>query len=151
MTKETPKVNIRFLYNYCNNLAEMRIFYSELLGMNETAYNEDWNYLCYKSEGLDFMFFGSEKEIPVREKFADQPGWPGGELPVTSWTIDIPEEVYTETINRLRTAGVKSFADNPRWEQDSYWCFPVLDPMGNTVEVTTVPKDKLASTEWPGE
>ncbi|MCP4230638.1 MAG: VOC family protein [bacterium] len=151
MANETPNVNIRFLYNYCNDLAEMRNFYTELLGMKETAFNEEWNFLCYQTEGMDFMFFGNDEEIPVRTEFADQPGWMGGELPITSWTLDIPEEEYAETIARLKAAGVSSSGENPHWEQDSYWCFPVLDPMGNTVEITTVPKDKPADTEWPGE
>lgn len=151
MTKDTPKVNIRFLYNYCNDLAEIRQFYTDLLGMKETAYNEEWNYLCYKVEGMDFMFFGSDEEIPVRDKFADQPGWPGGELAIVSWTMDIPEGEYADTIGRLKAAGVTAARENPHWEQDSYWCFPVLDPMGNTVEVTTVPKQKPTVTEWPGK
>ena len=149
MTEDTPKVNIRFLYNYCNDLAEMRRFYSDLIGMKETAYREDWNFLCYRSEGFDFMFFGSEETVPVRDKFADQPGWPNGELLITSWTIDIPEDEYPETIKRLQTAKIRSYGKNPHWEQDSYWCFPVLDPMGNTVEVTTSLKEKPSNTEWP--
>ena len=78
MDNAAPKANIRFIYNHCNDLAQMRHFYSDLLGMIETAYNEDWNYLCYKSEGLDFMFFGSKEDIPIKDRFADQPGWPGG-------------------------------------------------------------------------
>ncbi len=148
MDQDTPKVNIRFLYNYCNDLAEMRHFYTELLGMKETIYNEEWNCLCYRSEGFDFMFFGSKERIPVKDKFAWQPGW-GGDLFITSWTIDIAEAEYAETIEKLKSANVPAVNKNPHWEQDSYWCFPVLDPMGNTVEVTTSPKEKPSNTDWP--
>jgi catechol 2,3-dioxygenase-like lactoylglutathione lyase family enzyme len=151
LSEEPPNVNIRFIYNYCNDLTEVRHFYTDLLGMKETAFDEDWNYLCYQSEGISFMFFDNDEGIPVRTEFADQPGWMGGELPITSWTIDVPEEEYADTIDRLKSAGVISSGDNPHWEQDCYWCFPVLDPMGNTVEVTTVPEEKPADTEWPGE
>jgi len=46
-SKETPKVNIRFLFYFANKLKEMRDFYSEILGMQEAGYSEEYNYLTY--------------------------------------------------------------------------------------------------------
>jgi len=144
-------VNIRFVYNFCNDLAAMRRFYTDLLGLPEAAYSEEHRYLCYRSEGFQFMFFRPDAEVPPREGWADQPAYAGGTTFDTSWSIEIPEEKFAATMARLREAGVESFAAEPDWRVDSYWGLAVKDPMGNTVEVYATPKERPAATTWPGK
>jgi len=42
------------------------------------------------------------------------------------------------------------FNEEPEWRVDNYWGLTVKDPMGNTVEVYTIPKQKPESTTWKG-
>ncbi|MCD4657921.1 MAG: hypothetical protein K8S87_10315, partial [Planctomycetes bacterium] len=99
--------------------------------------------------GFQMMFFRVDNKFTPVQKFAQQPGWEGGELDATSWGIAIPEEDFRATYEKLRDAeGVKLFKDVPYWRQDSYWGVSVLDPAGNTIEVFTYVKERPESTEW---
>ena len=149
--KPPPQVNDRFVYNFCNDLAAVRRFYTELLGLPEAAYSEEHRYLCYQSEGFQFMFFRPDAGVPIKEGWADQPAYGGGTTFDTSWSIEIPEAAFADTVARLRAAEVELFADVPDWRVDSYWGLTVKDPMGNTVEVYSAPKERPASTTWPGK
>lgn len=149
--EELRSVNVRFVYNFCNDLAAMRRFYTDLLGLPEAAFSEEHRYLCYQSEGFQFMFFKPDAEVPARADWADQPAYDGGTTFVTSWSVEVPEEEFAAVVARLREAGVECFAEEPDWRVDSYWGFTVKDPMGNTVEVYAAPKERPASTTWPGE
>ena len=148
--EKEPKVKLGFIYNHCNDVEVMRKFYSGLIGLEEFAFHNDeqWGWLCYKTGGLELMFFRTEEEILVQEQWAVQPGWEGGTFEGTSWSILVPEKLFAAAVERLRSVGVKCFAGKPMWLQDCYWGFPVKDPMGNTVEVYSTPKEKPASTEW---
>lgn len=148
--EEKFAVNVRFIFNYCNDLAAMRRFYSQLVGLKEKDYREEWGYLCYASEGLEFMFFRSDKEMPHIDEWSDQPGWEGGTLKITSWAIHIPEMMFKDVFERLHSAGVKMLTDSPEWRVDNYWGITVMDPMGYTVELYTIPKEKPASKLWKG-
>lgn len=152
MAEDEPRaVNIRFVYNFCNDLAAMRRFYTDLLGLAEAAYSEEHRYLCYRSEGFQFMFFRPDADVPPAEGWADQPAYDGGTTFVTSWSVEVPKEEFAATVARLREAGVECFAEEPDWRVDSYWGFTVKDPMGNTVEVYAAPEERPASTTWPGK
>jgi catechol 2,3-dioxygenase-like lactoylglutathione lyase family enzyme len=148
---DKPKVNVRFLFNLCNDIDEVRHFYTDLLGMQERAYmnDENFGYLSYKCEGgVCFMFFRAGEELPVLAEWAWQPGWAGGTLEINSWAIQIPQEDFAEVYGKLKEEGVPLFKPEPEWRQDSYWGLSVRDPMGNTVEVYTTPEEKPASTTW---
>lgn len=149
---EKPEINIRFIFNMCNDVESMRHFYTDLIGLKQGSFRNDkeWGWLVYKSEGFEMMFFRADKQLPVLREWAVQPGYEGGTLETTSWGIHIPEEMFGVVVGRLNSAGVKTFKDRAEWRQDSYWGFSVMDPMGNTVELYTEPKEKPASTEWPG-
>ena len=148
-----PAVSIKFIYMSCNDLEAMRAFYSELLGMQESSYRNDEEYawLVYNCGSFQFMVFPAGYQLPVLDDWGMQPGWAGGTLEVTSWSIEVPEASYAETVTRLSAAGLPTYADQPQWCQDSYWSFPVRDPMGNTVEVYMQPAERPQSTDWPTE
>lgn len=130
-------INIRFIFNFCNDIDEIRRFYSELIGLEEVSYrnDEEWGWLVYQSEGFQFMWFRSDEKLPVIDGWAAQPGYSGGEFAITSWSIELPKEDFEKIIGRLKASGVKLFSMEPEWRQESYWGFTVMDPMGNTVEL----------------
>lgn len=146
-----PKVNIRFIFNVCNDVENMRHFYTDLIGLQQGSFrnDKDWGWLVYKSDGFEMMFFRADRKLQVHEEWAAQPGYEGGTLEVTSWGIHIPEAMFAEVVERVRSAGVKVFKNKPDWPQDCYWGFTVMDPMGNTVELYAEPQEKPTSTEWP--
>jgi len=145
---------LAFVYNYVRDLAAVRRFYTELVGLPEKAYDERYGYLCYKTGALEFMFFRAEGDVPPPPgggEWALQPGYDGGRAAVTSWSILVAAEAYAATVARLKAANVPRWRDAPDWRVDSYWGFTVRDPAGNTVEVYVIPAAKPASTAWPAE
>ncbi|MGD8717529.1 MAG: VOC family protein [Candidatus Zixiibacteriota bacterium] len=151
--KAAPKINVRFVYNFCNDVSPVRDFYSNLLGMEESNYSEEMGWLVYRSEGFDLMFFRRENGAVAVEDWAMQPGGGTGNAEFTSWSVNVPEAEFAATVKRLLDAGVPVQGDDkvPDWRQGCYWGFTVMDPAGNTIEVYTSPKEKPANTTWPGE
>jgi catechol 2,3-dioxygenase-like lactoylglutathione lyase family enzyme len=142
------RVTFRFVYNHCNDLEAMRHFYTDLLGMTEIGFNLDWNWLGYQCDGFQLCFFGAYETQPVLTEFTDQPGYHGGDLEGISWSIEIPGENFAETVDRLLEAEVPRLFDEPQLNLGSYWGFPVLDPMGITVEVFCFAEDIPESGNW---
>ncbi|MHC4341596.1 MAG: VOC family protein [Planctomycetota bacterium] len=146
-----PKLNIRFVYGICSDVAAMRAFYSDLLGMEEMRFmdEESFGFLVYQSEGFQLMFFRSmHGEVPVQEKWSWQPGDGAGDGSTVSWSVLVPEEEYRELIGRVRESDSPKQTDRPTWRQDSYWGWTVKDPVGNTVELYTTPAERPESTDW---
>lgn len=148
---QEPQLNIRFIYNMCNDVARMKHFYSDLVGLKEIVYDSTYGWLVYQSEGFQMMFLKAELELPVAAEFAWQPGSGKGTLDAPSWGIAVPEDRFPEVYLRLKEAGVSMLEPEPQWRQACYWGLSVLDPMGNTVEIYTEPGEKPESTEWPAE
>lgn len=146
-----PNVNVRFIFNHCNDLTVAREFYTDLIGLREAAYDEEQGYLVYQCEGFQFMFFKAKTEINVLNEWADQPGYEGGTFGGTSFAIEAPEEAFAKTVERIVNGGAKVLKDAPEWRMDSYWGFTTMDPMGATVEIYTVPAEKPLTTTWPGK
>ncbi len=146
---EAATAKVDFVYVYCNDVAAMRHFYVDLLGMQISDDMEGY-YFCLMCGGLRFMVFAAENPVEVLEAWSDQPGWMGGVLPRVSWSVGVPPEQLDAVARRLTAAGAPTWSAVPFWAQDSYWSFPVRDPMGNTVEVYALPTERPASTTWPG-
>lgn len=137
---DPPKVSIRFLYSFCNDLAAVRKFYTECLGMQEVSAIDkpEFGWVSYRSTGLEYMFFRVDEPLPAPPAgFAAQPGGGGGERLVPSWSIIVPPETFQGVVKRLKAAGFTSNQPEPVYLQDSYWAYVVLDPCGNTIEVFT--------------
>jgi catechol 2,3-dioxygenase-like lactoylglutathione lyase family enzyme len=147
---EKPRVNLRFLYNQCNDVKTIKEFYADCLGMKLAAFEDkpEWGWANFASDGIDFMFFRADTKLDVPTEFAFQPGDGGGPRAAASWSVQVQEPDFRATVDKLRKVKVKAMTKAPTWRQSSYWGFTVLDPMGNTVEVYCVVKDKPASTEW---
>ena len=151
--KPAPEINIRFIYNLCSDLAPVRRFYGDVLGMRESAYDEGHGWLCYDSEGFQLMFFRGDEEVDANKEWAGQPGGGTGTAEIISWSVHVPEVAFAETVKRILEADVRVQGEDkaPDWRQDCYWGITVMDPVGNTVEVYTSPKEKPAATTWPGK
>lgn len=144
-SKPKPKANIRFLYAFCNDVKPMRAFYTELLGMTEVSFmdTEDFGWLAYQCEGMQFMFFRADSELPLETRWADQPGEaPEGAAPLMSFSLEYNEDDFRRLVKQLREADVATARAAPSWRQQSYWGWTVKDPMGNTIELYASPKQQ---------
>lgn len=141
-------MNLRFLYVYCNDLAAMRHFYTDLLQLAEIYYapGPDGG-LAYRCDALQFTIFPAPAPQPVVDSWQMQPGWPGGTQPTTSWSLTSDTlEAFAAAVDRVTAAGVPAYFDRPQWF--GYWSFPVRDPMGHTVELTFAPDADPPDTTW---
>jgi hypothetical protein len=90
---DAPTINIRFLFNFCNDVEAVRRFYTDLLGMKQGSFKneKEWGWVVYRSQGLELMFLRADEKdkLPIPEGFAAQPGWAGGTRVVTSWLSNI--------------------------------------------------------------
>lgn len=150
---QKPQVNVRFLFNVCNDIDAIRHFYTDILGMQEKAYmnEENFGWLNYQSDGFEFMFFRADKEIPVITEWASQPGWEGGTLETTSWGMMMPFDQFKAAYEKMKEEDVPTYKSEPEWRHESYWGISVMDPMGNTIEIGSFPKKKPVSPEWSGK
>ncbi len=148
--KNEIKASINVLYLYCNDVHEIRHFYKEIIGMGEHDFGMPDNVFCgMTADKMSMMWFKTEKEnLPKREKWVDLPGFEGGEVEEASWGIQLPTDVFPEVVKKLKEEGAQLLFPNPIWCQDSYWAFPVRDPMGYTVEVYAVPKERPENRIW---
>lgn len=74
--------------------------------------------------------------------WARQLGWDGGSTSTPSWGVELAPSEFRRAIETARTRGVEARHPEPLWV--GYWSFPVKDPMGYTVEITTPQRDT-----WP--
>lgn len=149
---DKPKLNIRYLYSFCNDVASMRKFYSDQLGMKEGSHFDDekFGWLTYKSEGVELMFFRWDSKLPVNENWAWQPGGTvEGAKPAMSFSVGMKWDDFKAAYKRLKEAKVRAQTEKPQWRQQSYWGWTVADPMGNTIEVYTTPPKPPKEGETP--
>jgi hypothetical protein len=68
--------------------------------------------------------------------WARQLGWEGGDASTPSWGFEVDQDEFRRVVEATRSAKtvLTRFAE-PQWV--GYWSFPVKDPMGYTVEITT--------------
>ncbi len=144
-----PSINIRFLYRYCNEIAPMRAFYSDGIGMQEKSHRDDeeHGWLVYGSEGLQLIVMRHDTPVTALTGFATQPGDGGGPAPRSSISIETSEADYKLVLARLRAQGVAAMSPAPTWRQSSYWGWTVNDPMGETIELYFHPAEKPIAEE----
>jgi len=121
----STKEHNTFFY-WCNDIDKMRHFYSELLGLEETYYQNDsergW-YSCL-AENIQLVCVRAGLPLPVRESWEQ----PIDDENSPTWQIKLPMETLLTALNRLKTAGVQSIKS-----QDN--TIIVFDPMGSPIQL----------------
>jgi len=122
---------VPFMYSYCNDLEATRRFYVDLLGLEHTSVNNgrECGFVEVNCGGFRLTFMLSSYPRPVETELSKLPGVEGGTAEQVLCSVEYDAEDYELVVGRLQAAGViagKAEAD---------WSYPVLDPMGNTVEV----------------
>ncbi|MBA3708258.1 MAG: hypothetical protein H0W83_05515, partial [Planctomycetes bacterium] len=149
------KASFRYSFNWCDDVASIRRFYHDLLGLDTKEYHKtaDQGWVVFDAGGVKVMFM--EAHVPAvanRDGFSAQFGYPSdAERFDPSWGIEIDEGEFAAVVARLQAASDARLQQRePAWRQDSYWGLTALDPMGTTIEISVTPKARPASTVWPG-
>lgn len=130
------------VFEWCNDVAEMRRFYSEALGLTETHARDEGKVgvVVYQAGDTQIVITRSPTPKPVLEDWTKTWGFDEGVLHEPAWVIEVPWDSFTEVIERLHKLGAPVFGE-PLVEE-SIRQIVVRDPMGRTVSVDAYPLDK---------
>ena len=149
--RQLPDARINFIYLHATDMEDMRSFYKDALGCREIHYraqdDDGYGWSVFDMGSFQLMVHPGSTAQP-QTGWCIQPGWQGGTVQGMSWSLVVSPASFAGCVARLREMKARSFHGKPQWCQDSYWSFPVQDPMGNTVEVHCIPAEKPQSTEW---
>ena len=126
-----PTPQVKIVYRYCNELEPMQQFYVDLLGLTQTSIEngKQAGFVEVDCGGFRLTFLQSSTPLPVYTQLSKLPGCVGGEIEQALCSVEYPADDYAAVVDRLRAGGFHS----P--QPDGEWSYPVLDPMGNTIEV----------------
>ena len=130
-----------FLYLHGAHLESARSFYSGVLGLRETYFSAEKATIGYQVGTLQITI-ARHAEASHIDGWARQLGWSGGSTSAPSWGIELASREFRRAVAAARDVGTDSLKAKPQWV--GYWSFPVRDPMGNTVEISTPDRDA-----WP--
>lgn len=125
------KVNT--IFEWCNDILATRLFYTDLLGLDETFFDEARGWLNYQVGDTLLVFSRGPNPLPMKEGWAVSPAYDGGTAYTGSWVLEVGRDEFDSTVSRLLEAGVESWGepgDSPGGK-----AFFVRDPMGQTVEI----------------
>lgn len=117
MGQKTLSINDPIFVNICDDVEEIKNFYTDLLGLNETAYKRD-NYIEYVKDGKTMMFYQNTiaySKMP-KSKNNDKP---------FNWCIKADSEMFLRVFKLL---------DNKKPNlNEGYLSLDIDDPMNNKV------------------
>ena len=139
----TLKADAPIYFNLCDDVNAIRYFYSELIGLKENAYRKD-SYVDYKIKGKTMMFYQADKIFKRLSSITDSYN---EEVKAISWSVQVDKDIFANIVQKLIDSDVEILNEEPSWKVDGYWSFPVLDPMGNQVEVYMEPQTTPVSAK----
>lgn len=129
------------IFFWCNDVAAMRHFYTNLIGLEEIYAGDEA--ISYKLGPLQMFFLKAKNTVPEQLEWAVQPAFTWerqeGTAFVPSWVVEVPPSAFETTLQRMESDGVKPYTD-PVVREDGHKQFFVMDPMGHTVEIYSAPE-----------
>lgn len=132
-----------FIYLHCDEIKPARDFYTGVLGLSETFFSDEMASVGYQVGDLQ-LSVTLHRAAGRANGWASQLGWEGGTTAAASWGFELSPEDFRRAVENVGRRGVEAHNQQPAWV--GYWSFPVRDPMGNTVELST-PGEEAWSTE----
>lgn len=123
-----------FLYLHSADLEWARDFYTNVLGLNEIYFSDKEQSVGYQVGSVQITI-SQHAGAGHAEGWSSQLGWVGGTSSHPSWGFHLESEPFREAVERSRRRRAEVYRAEPLWI--GYWSFPVKDPMGNTVEISS--------------
>ena len=132
-------VELNTIFRWCNDVAPMRQFYSDCLGLEEAFFRDDeeHGWLTYQIGQVQLVFIRTSVPLQVAAEFARNPGYRGGSLEAESWILKMERPSFEAIVKRLQASSYKLYAMKPEQSRPGALQFLALDPMGFTVEIYT--------------
>jgi len=118
----------------------MRRFYTELIGLEETFYDAERNWLTYQSGDLQIVYMQATSPRPVGKVWAKNPGYKdSGTDESLSWVITVDSAAFDTILERLKAAQAPLLSD-PQEPQPGHKQIMTRDPMGTCIEIYSAPE-----------
>lgn len=129
--------HLNTVFRWCNDIDQMRRFYSDCLQLDETYYrnDEEHGWLTYQLGQTQLVFTRSAAPLPLPQLFAKNPAYQGGETTETSWVIELELEAFDDTVVRLQEEPTPFHGDGLFSNRPNHLQLIVRDPMGMTIEL----------------
>lgn len=127
------------MYLHCSDLGEARRCYTDVVGLSEIFVSVEDGVVGYRVGDLQITIEERPGDEPAASGWAKQLGWDGGTTTAPSWGIELDAASFGRAVDAATTAGMPCHRAEPQWV--GYWSFPVRDPMGNTVELSTTDRN----------
>lgn len=128
-----------FLYLHCSDLGEARRCYTDVVGLSEIFVSIEDGVVGYRVGDLQITIEERSDVEQAASGWAKQLGWDGGTATAPSWGIELDAASFVRAVDAATSAGTPCHRAEPQWV--GYWSFPVRDPMGNTVELSTTDRN----------
>lgn len=127
-------IQIHTLFQWCNDVAVMRDFYTKLLGLSETFYRNDdqHGWLAYYAGQTQVVFMRAETILPIEQEWAMQPSYHGGNSTAKSWLFTVSADDFATLSDRIQASNVIVYDG----EFDNTCQLFIKDPMGMTIEIS---------------
>jgi len=123
-----------FLYLHANDVDASRTFYRDVIGLPEVFRSPEGDVVGFRAG--DVQLTVAHHDGPAEPiDWAGQLGWEGGAAGVPSWGVELDSAGFVRAVAAASAHGSRTRWPAPHWV--GYWSFPVRDPMGNTVEIST--------------
>lgn len=123
-----------FLYLHGADVEAARRFYGELVGLDEIFFSPDDGVVGFVVGDLQLTVAAHPDPDPAAT-WSAQLGWEGGTGARPSWGVELAADPFVRAVRALVGAGAECRFEEPEWV--GYWSFPVRDPGGHTVELST--------------
>lgn len=133
------EAELNTIFRWCNDVALMRHFYTDCLGLEETYFRDDADHgwLTYQIGQVQLVFTRAATPQPMATEFARNPGYHGGSLTTESWVLKMDQPSFAAIVKRLQASSYTLYAPEPEQPRPGALQFLALDPMGFTVEIYT--------------
>lgn len=135
----TPKLNT--VFEWCNDVAEMRAFYTDALGLTETHARDEQKVgvVVYQAGDTQIVITRLPDPKPVLDQWTKTWGFDEGVLQEPAWVIEVEWDSFFNVVERLRALGVPVHGEAR--DEDKIRQLVVRDPMGRTVSVDAYPNE----------
>lgn len=121
------------VFEWCSDVVSVRRFYTDLIGLEETFFDEEKGWLTYQVGETLVVYMRAPTELPVAQGWAQTPAYDGGSTYDPSWVFEVLPEEFDDVVKRLRQQRSPEQGD-PSGSAGGR-AFFVKDPMGKTVEI----------------